>query len=126
VETALASGSAKAKDQLDTLMIVNTGKSAFPVAWRPAFISRTHFEYVLKLMDRGWFRYLLSKVGIEESDAQILFTLRRDVKFDRKEVPHPKELSVQVSQGPAIPFDEKNEEHLRYLRGVNVLYGCAP
>jgi hypothetical protein len=120
-----ASGSVTTEQTSGSLVIANTGKVAFPVAWRPAFISFEHYVYMNELLDQGWFRVLLYKLDLKNSDQEILEILKKDFKFEPKLVPSPKALVEEMSRGKAIPFDQKDEKHLAYLKEVNALYGLA-
>lgn len=46
-------------------------------------------------------------------------------QLDLKKIPRPKEIVENMSHGKAIPFDQKNEQHLAYLTKVNALLGLA-
>jgi hypothetical protein len=118
-------GSVEFKREANGLVVADSGATEFPIAWRPAFISVTHYDEIRKLMDESWFKYVWVKLGIEKSDQEILAILRDDFKLDRKTIPTPKELGVKMSQGPAMRFDEKNKEHIEYLKAVTVLSGLS-
>lgn len=107
------------------LIIAHTGKTAFPVAWRPAFISLEHLSYISDLMNQGWLRYLLTKLALGKSDQEILEILLKDYKLDPKKLPRPKDIAEDMSHGKAIPFEPENEKHLAYLKGVNALLGVS-
>jgi hypothetical protein len=121
----VAAGSVSTEQRSDSLVIVNTGKTAFPVAWRPAFISFEHYAYLNELMDQGWFRYILYKLDLRKSDQEILEILQRDYKLEPKKVPPPKDIVGDMSRGKTIPFEQENEKHLAYVKGVNALFGLA-
>jgi hypothetical protein len=120
-----AEGSVSVQNATDSTLIASTEKIAFPVAWRPAFISASHYDYINQLMDQSWFRFLLYKVGLEKSDQQILEILRTEFRLDRSKIPRPKDIGAQAASGPAIKFDETNKMHLEYIRAVNALYGLS-
>ena len=121
-----ASGSVRTDQHSNLLMIANTGRVAFPVAWRPAFISLEHYEYIKQLMDKeDWFRFLLNKIGTARSDQEILEILLRDFKLDPKRIPRPKDIISDMSHGAPIPFQSESESHLAYVKGVNALTALA-
>jgi hypothetical protein len=120
-----ANGSVSTELTSDSLVIVSTGKVAFPVAWRPAFISSEHYQYINELMNEKWFDYILKYFDLKKSDQEVLEILQKDFNLDPKKVPHPKDIVEGMSRGKPIRFEQDNEKHLAYLRGVNALFGLA-
>ena len=104
---------------------MNTGKTAFPVAWRPAFISYDHLRYIEDLAKQDWFKYILQKFDLIKSDQDILEILQRDFKQELQKLPHPKDVVENMSHGKPVAFNQKNEEHLAYLQDVNALLGLS-
>jgi hypothetical protein len=120
-----AKGAVKTDQRSDSLLIVDSGKTAFPVAWRPAFISFDHYQYIDQLMEQSKLRYYLSKIGFAKSDQEILEILQSDFKFDLKKVPPPKDIVERMTTGKPIGFNADNERHREYIRSVNALYGVS-
>jgi hypothetical protein len=120
------SGAVSTQQNSSSIVIAYTGAQPFPVAWRPAFISSQHYSYVNKLMEeQGWFRYVMTKLGFDMSDREILDILVKDFKLDPKKLPRPKDVAEDMSHGKAVPFEPENEKHLAYLKGVNALLGVS-
>jgi hypothetical protein len=122
---AKVGGAITTEQKSDTLLIANTGNTAFPIAWRPAFISSDHYNYVNQLMEQSWLRYLLSRVWLDKSDQEILEILQNDFKLDLNKLPRPKDIAEGISSGKPIEFEPTNENHLQYVRAVNVLSGVS-
>jgi len=118
-------GSVSTEQKSDSLVIVNTGKTAFPVAWRPAYISHDHLQYIEYLAKEDWFKYVLQKFDLVKSDQEILEILQKDFKLELKKLPRPKDVVENMSHGKPVAFNQKNEEHLAYLQHVNALLGLS-
>jgi hypothetical protein len=107
------------------LVLVSTGKSVLPVAWRPAFISSRHFNDILELEATGWFKRFRQWLGWENSREDILLLLRKEFDFDFNNVPRPEVIDRLMSQGPAMEFDSGNPKHLEYIKNVNAYYALS-
>ena len=121
-----ATGAVKLEQAGNRLLVIDAGQKVFPVAWRPAFISTTHYGYLHQLKDQSWFRWLAVQLHLAKSDQRILEELRNDFQIEAyKVVPRPKELAVWMSRGPAMKFDSMNKDHLAYLEHLDALIGLS-
>jgi hypothetical protein len=121
-----AAGNIEAGRSGDRLVVVNTEKTAFPVAWQPAFISSKHFEDMRRLREKVWFRRARELLGFEKSMTDILAALRAEFDLNiYKEVPPPQVVDRDISMGSPIGFDAKDPKHLEYLQDLNAIYSLS-
>ncbi|WP_315796955.1 hypothetical protein [Bradyrhizobium sp. SZCCHNRI3043] len=120
-----ASGATQTEQQSERLTIANTGRTPFPIAWRPAFISQSHYEYIHQLLYADWLRSLMKQIYLSKSDQEILEILRKDFQFDFRKIPTPKEIARDMTRGKPISFEPDNKEHLLYMQATDVLIGVS-
>lgn len=84
-----------------------------PLAWRPAFISKSDLERLQELEENGFFLRLQRWMGLRGTQEEEQNEIRKSF-YDT--VPSPDELFEQMKTPPAIEFDRNNPVHLRYLQ----------
>ncbi|WP_162799022.1 hypothetical protein [Paracoccus indicus] len=83
-----------------------------PIAWRPAFISKSDLERLQELEENGFFLRLRRWVGLRGTQEEERDDIRNSF-YDV--VPSPDELFEQMTTPPSIEFNADNPLHLRYL-----------
>jgi hypothetical protein len=91
-----------------------TDPRKLPIGYRPAFVSQRHLENILWYIEKGTLRsmedYILktNKVIVAAKEWSFLV------------IPTEKFVAEMVS-GQLVPFNEKNPEHIKYLKGVGLI-----
>ncbi|SDM02944.1 hypothetical protein SAMN05661010_03166 [Modicisalibacter muralis] len=88
--------------------------SAFPVAFRPAFISREDIDRLLAMDDPSLWESLKSAIFGDGAARNELKDIRS--KFPDGEIPLLSEMYEQMGLGPSVTFDLENEEHVIYFK----------
>jgi len=105
------SGSRKAYTKLSL-----TDERLLPIGYRPAFVSQRHLQKILTYVEKGILTEIENEV-IKTRNA-------RSVAEKYKEVIIPtKRLLVEMGSGELVPLDLKNPEHIKYLKGLGLLFG---
>jgi hypothetical protein len=93
-------------------------ETPFPIGWRPAFISLQHMNETLELQSKG----LLSSLETNLSAG-------KDPKFvlsDFKEIVLPPDvLFERMEKGTPVAFDEKNGQHIGYIKDLGLLFAAS-
>jgi hypothetical protein len=103
-------------------VVVATDGVAFPVAWRPAYISMNHFNDLNNLDELGFFKRFLAALGVIDPPREVLEKLKEDFPED---LVRPEKIGERMSAGKPVKFEAKNESHLEYLSNVGLLYAAS-
>jgi hypothetical protein len=97
-----------------------------PIAWLPANISRPHFENVLDALKKGKVALLVKTYNDERSNgkpnSEILSTIAKEAEYP---LPSPNEIAASAAQGPFIPFNSENRDHLNYIRATGQIMALS-
>jgi hypothetical protein len=108
-------------DAMGTVVTVTSQRS--PIAWRPAFISRWHYERLVRFRERGFLKRCASWLGAPLDTAQTILRELRQA-FPEDIVPSDR-IVKRMSEGEAMPFDRYNQDHRDYLRNVDLLFAAS-
>lgn len=84
-----------------------------PLAWRPAFISKSDLERLQELEKNGLFLKLMRWAGLRGTQEEERNEIRNSF-YDT--IPSPDELFEQMTTPPSVEFNPDNPVHLRYLQ----------
>lgn len=110
------------KHSAQGMITVVSKDKAFPVAWRPAFISSDHLKRINELKEQDLFSRFLAWANLKDSPIEVLLLLRKDFPDD---LVRPTGIAEKMSMGTPIPFNRENEEHLEYLGMVDLLFAMS-